>query len=312
MIPITARIYVAGHGGMVGSAIVRRLQDHGYKNLIFIDRSDLDLTDQSKVSEFFKRSKPEYVFLAAAKVGGILANNNYPAEFLYINLMIQSNVIHSAYCNNVKKLLFLGSSCIYPKMAEQPLREEYLLTGPLEPTNEAYAVAKIAGVKLCQFYRKQYGCDFISVMPTNLYGIGDNYHPENSHVLPALIQKFHLAKLLNKPSVEIWGSGRPLREFMFADDLADACIFLMNNYSDKEVINIGTGEEISIRNLALLIAEIVGFKGELKFNTSKPDGAPRKLLDLSKLHALGFKHKVSLREGIAIVYRDYLRQNPRH
>lgn len=308
MLPINAKIYVAGHRGMVGSAIVRTLLKHGYENLVLVDRKELDLIDQGRVFDFFKKNKPEYVFVAAAKVGGILANKTYPAEFIYNNLMIQSNIIHSAYRSGVKKLLFLGSSCIYPKMAEQPIRESSLLTGPLEPTNEAYAVAKIAGVKMCQFYRKQYGCDFICAMPTNLYGIGDNYHPENSHVLPALIHKFHVAKILDKSSVEIWGSGTPLREFMFADDLADACIFLMNNYSDDEIINVGTGEEISIKDLALMVAEVVDFRGKLKFNTSKPDGTPRKLLDSTRIRSLGFIHKISLKEGISIVYKDYLKQ----
>lgn len=308
MLHPNSKIYVAGHQGMVGSAIVRRLLQEGFKNLILIERNKLDLTNQTQVETFFRAFLPEFVFLAAARVGGIWANNTYPAEFLYENLMIQTNVIHSAYLFGVTKLLFLGSSCIYPKQAEQPIREESLLTGPLEPTNEAYAVAKIAGIKLCQFYRKQYGCDFISVMPTNLYGINDNYHPENSHVVPALIHRIHSAKVSGKTSVNVWGSGEPLREFMFTDDLADACIFLMKNYSGNEIINVGTGEEISIRELALLIKNIIGYHGDIEFDLSKPDGTYRKLLDLSRLHSMGFRHKVSLREGIALAYEDYLKR----
>lgn len=303
-----SRIYVAGHRGMVGSAIVRALRRQGFTNLILASRSELDLTDKTQVEAFFTREKPEFVFLAAAKVGGILANNTYPGDFLYDNLMIQNNVIHAAFKHGVEKLLFLGSSCIYPKMAPQPIKEEYLLTGPLEPTNEAYAIAKIAGIKLCQAYYKQHGCRFISAMPTNLYGYGDNYHPENSHVLPALLRRFHEAKIENKQEVAIWGSGKPLREFMFSDDLADACLFLMENYDDPELINVGTGEEISILELAKLTAEIVGYNGKITFDATKPDGTPRKLMDSSRLHTLGFRHRISLREGMALTYADFLKQ----
>jgi GDP-L-fucose synthase len=299
---------VAGHRGMVGSAIVRALRRQGFTNLILASRSELDLTDKTQVEAFFTREKPEFVFLAAAKVGGILANNTYPGDFLYDNLMIQNNVIHAAFKHGVEKLLFLGSSCIYPKMAPQPIKEEYLLTGPLEPTNEAYAIAKIAGIKLCQAYYKQHGCRFISAMPTNLYGYGDNYHPENSHVLPALLRRFHEAKIENKQEVAIWGSGKPLREFMFSDDLADACLFLMENYDDPELINVGTGEEISILELAKLTAEIVGYNGKITFDATKPDGTPRKLMDSSRLHTLGFRHRISLREGMALTYADFLKQ----
>jgi len=293
---------------MVGSAIVRALRRQGFTNLILASRSELDLTDKTQVEAFFTREKPEFVFLAAAKVGGILANNTYPGDFLYDNLMIQNNVIHAAFKHGVEKLLFLGSSCIYPKMAPQPIKEEYLLTGPLEPTNEAYAIAKIAGIKLCQAYYKQHGCRFISAMPTNLYGYGDNYHPENSHVLPALLRRFHEAKIENKQEVAIWGSGKPLREFMFSDDLADACLFLMENYDDPELINVGTGEEISILELAKLTAEIVGYNGKITFDATKPDGTPRKLMDSSRLHTLGFRHRISLREGMALTYADFLKQ----
>lgn len=299
---------MAGHRGMVGSAIVRALRRQGFANLILASRSELDLTDKTQVEAFFTREKPEFVFLAAAKVGGILANNTYPGDFLYDNLMIQNNVIHAAFKHGVEKLLFLGSSCIYPKMAPQPIKEEYLLTGPLEPTNEAYAIAKIAGIKLCQAYYKQHGCRFISAMPTNLYGYGDNYHPENSHVLPALLRRFHEAKIENKQEVAIWGSGKPLREFMFSDDLADACLFLMENYDDPELINVGTGEEISILELAKLTAEIVGYNGKITFDATKPDGTPRKLMDSSRLHTLGFRHRISLREGMALTYADFLKQ----
>ncbi len=299
---------MAGHRGMVGSAIVRALRRQGFTNLILASRSELDLTDKTQVEAFFTREKPEFVFLAAAKVGGILANNTYPGDFLYDNLMIQNNVIHAAFKHGVEKLLFLGSSCIYPKMAPQPIKEEYLLTGPLEPTNEAYAIAKIAGIKLCQAYYKQHGCRFISAMPTNLYGYGDNYHPENSHVLPALLRRFHEAKIENKQEVAIWGSGKPLREFMFSDDLADACLFLMENYDDPELINVGTGEEISILELAKLTAEIVGYNGKITFDATKPDGTPRKLMDSSRLHTLGFRHRISLREGMALTYADFLKQ----
>jgi len=304
-----AKIFVAGHRGMVGSAILRKLQAEGFTNLITRTSAELDLRNQQAVTDFFKQEKPEYVFLAAAKVGGIVANNTYRADFLYENLAIQNNVIHQAYVNGVKKLMFLGSSCIYPKLAPQPLKEEYLLTGPLEPTNEPYAIAKIAGIKLCDAYRDQYGCNFISVMPTNLYGYNDNYHPENSHVLPALIRKFHEAKVSGAGSVSIWGSGSPKREFLFADDLADACYFLMQTYNEPNLINIGTGEDLSIRELALVIKEVIGFEGELSFDTSKPDGTPRKLMDVSKLHALGWKHQIELKQGIALAYQDFLSKN---
>ena len=301
-----AKIFVAGHRGMVGSAILRKLQQEGFPNLITRTSAELDLRNQQAVADFFAAEKPDYVFLAAAKVGGIVANNTYRADFLYENLAIQNNVIHSSYQNGVKKLLFLGSSCIYPKLAPQPLKEEYLLTGPLEPTNEPYAIAKIAGIKLCDAYRDQYGCNFISVMPTNLYGYNDNYHPENSHVLPALIRKFHEAKAKGEQTVTIWGSGSPMREFLFADDLADACYFLMQNYNEPNLINIGTGEDLSIKDLALLIKEVIGFEGEMIFDTSKPDGTPRKLMDVSKLHALGWKHQIELKQGIALAYQDFL------
>lgn len=300
-----SRIYVAGHKGMVGSAIVRELQKNGYNNLITRTSSQFDLRNQPAVADFFREEQPEFVFLAAAKVGGIIANNTYRAEFLYDNLMIQNNVIHHSYLNKVKKLMFIGSSCIYPKHAPQPMKEEYLLTGLLEPTNEPYAIAKIAGIKMCESYREQYGCKYISVMPTNLYGLNDNYDLQNSHVLPALIRKFHEAKAENKPEVIIWGTGSPLREFMFADDLASACFYLMLNYDDKELINIGTGNEISIKDLALLIKNIIGFEGNLKFDTSRPDGTPRKLLDITKLGSTGFKYKTSLEEGIKIAYQDF-------
>lgn len=300
-----ARIYIAGHRGMVGSAILRKLREKGYSRFILRTSSELDLRDQRAVEEFFRQEKPEYVFLAAAKVGGILANNTYRAEFLHDNLVIQDNVIHQSYVNGVKKLLFLGSSCIYPKLASQPLKEESLLTGPLEPTNEPYAIAKITGIKMCDAYRAQYGCNFISVMPTNLYGPNDNYDLQHSHVLPALIRKFHEAKTANSPSVEIWGSGKPLREFMHADDLAAACCFLMLKYNEPGFINIGTGKDISIKELAGLIKGVTGYRGELQFDTSKPDGTPRKLLDVSRLHALGYRHQISLEEGIRQVYDDF-------
>jgi GDP-L-fucose synthase len=301
-----SKIYIAGHKGMVGSAIHRRLNALGFSNLVLKTSSELDLRNQQAVSDFFQEEKPEYVFLAAAKVGGIVANNTYRADFLYNNLQIQNNIIHSSFENNIKKLLFLGSSCIYPKMAPQPMKEEYLLTGPLEYTNEPYAIAKIAGLKLCDAYRDQYNCNYISVTPTNLYGINDNYHPTNSHVLPALIRRFHEAKINNIHTVEIWGTGSPKREFLFADDLANACIFLMENYNEKGLINIGTGEDISIKDLALLIKKIVGYEGEIKFDTSKPDGTPRKLMDVSKLHSKGWKHTVELEEGIKLAYQDFL------
>lgn len=303
-----AKIYVAGHRGMVGSAIMRKLQKEGYTNLISRTSAELDLRNQQAVTDFFASEKPDYVFLAAAKVGGIVANNTYRADFLYENLAIQNNVIHNSYVTGVKKLMFLGSSCIYPKLAPQPLKEEYLLTGPLEPTNEPYAIAKIAGIKLCDAYRDQYGCNFISVMPTNLYGYHDNYHPQNSHVLPALIRKFHEAKINGDPEVNIWGTGTPKREFLFADDLADACYFLMQNYNEPHLINIGTGEDLSIKDLALLIKECLGYAGNLVFDKTKPDGTPRKLMDVSKLHRLGWKHKIELKEGIRLAYADFLKE----
>ena len=300
-----AKIYIAGHNGMVGSAIVRKLITEGYENLIMRDSRELDLTQQNQVAQFFAEENPDYIFLAAAKVGGIHANNTYRAEFIYQNIMIEANIIHQAYIHKAKKLLFLGSSCIYPKLAPQPLKEEFLLTGLLEPTNEPYAIAKIAGIKLCESYRHQYGCNFISVMPTNLYGQNDNYDLNNSHVLPALLRKFHTAKLNNKPCVQIWGTGTPKREFLHVDDLADACFYLMQHYNEVELINIGTGEDISIKELALLIKNIVGFTGELIFNSSKPDGTPRKLLDVSKLHKLGWHHKIDLINGITSVYEEF-------
>lgn len=300
-----SKIYIAGHNGMVGSAILRRLTASGFENFVLRTSRELDLRSQPEVQEFFRREKPEYVFLAAAKVGGIAANNTYRAEFLYDNLMIEANVIHAAWQNGVKKLLFLGSSCIYPKMAPQPLKEEYLLTGPLEPTNEPYAIAKIAGIKLCDAYRAQYGCHFISVMPTNLYGPNDNYHPENSHVLPALIRKFHEAKRNGAPFVTLWGTGAPLREFLHADDLADACYFLMQRYDEPGFVNIGVGEDLPILELARLVRRIVGYTGEIRHDLSKPDGTPRKLMDVSKLTALGWKAKIGLEEGIKSVYKEY-------
>ena len=298
-----SKIYVAGHRGMVGSAIVANLTSKGFSNIITRTSNELDLTNQKAVAEFFENEKPEYVFLAAAKVGGIVANNTYRAQFIYENLMIQNNVIHHSYLNQVKKLMFLGSSCIYPKLAPQPLKEAYLLTGLLEETNEPYAIAKIAGIKMCDAYRDQYGCNFISVMPTNLYGFNDNYDLQNSHVLPALLRKFHEAKLNNESTVEVWGTGTPLREFLHASDMADACVFLMENYNEKGFLNIGSGKEISIKDLALLIKEIVGFKGEIYFDTEKPDGTPRKLMDVTKLENLGWKYKISLKEGIENVYK---------
>jgi|SRR6185312_7316047 len=299
-----ARIYIAGHKGMVGSSIIRKLKTLGYDNIITRTSKELDLRNQEAVLSFFKEQKPDYVFLAAAKVGGIQANNTYRADFLYENLIIEANVIHASYLTKVKKLLFLGSSCIYPKMAPQPLKESYLLTGLLESTNEPYAIAKIAGIKLCESYRLQYGCNFISVMPTNLYGPNDNYDLNNSHVLPALLRKFHTAKVENHPFVEIWGSGTPMREFLHVDDLAEACLFLMEKYNDAELVNIGTGSDVSIKDLATLIMNVAGYKGELKFNATKPDGTPRKLLDVSKIHALGWKHRISLEEGIKMVYSE--------
>lgn len=300
-----SKIYVAGHNGMVGSAIVRKLQEEGFNNIITRSSKELDLRNQQAVNDFFAKEKPTYVFLAAAKVGGIIANNTYRANFLYDNLAMEINIIHAAYENKVQKLLFLGSSCIYPKLAPQPLKEEYLLTGLLEETNEPYAIAKIAGIKLCEAYRDQYGCNYIAAMPTNLYGKGDNYHLQNSHVIPALIRKFHEAKMANNPTVEIWGTGKPLREFMFVDDLAAGCIHLMKHYNDRLFVNIGTEEEITIHDLAMLVKNVTGFNGEIVFDTSKPDGTPRKLMDTSRLHAMGWKHKTSLKEGLAKAYEYF-------
>lgn len=298
------KIYVAGHRGMVGSAILRNLEKSGYNNLVYKTSGELDLRNQQDVAEFFELEKPKYVFLAAAKVGGILANNTYRAEFLYDNLMIQNNIIHESYKNGVEKLLFLGSSCIYPKMAPQPMKEDALLTGLLEPTNEPYAIAKISGIKMCDAYRDQYGCNFISAMPTNLYGPNDNYDLKKSHVLPALLRKFHEAKEEGKPSVEVWGSGAPLREFLHVDDLADACMFLMNEYNEQGHINVGSGNEISIKGLAEMIKSIVGYEGKIVWDDSKPDGTPRKLMDNSKINALGWSPLISLQDGIATVYND--------
>jgi GDP-L-fucose synthase len=301
-----ALIYVAGHRGMVGSAVVRALQAQGYTNIVTRTSSELNLTDQEATETFYKEIQPEYVVVAAAKVGGILANNTYRAQFLYENLQIQNNVIHFAWKYGVKKLLFLGSSCIYPKLAPQPLKEEYLLTGLLEPTNEPYAIAKIAGIKMCEAYRDQYGCNFISAMPTNLYGPNDNYHPENSHVLPAMIRKFHEAKMEGKSEVIIWGDGSPLREFLYADDLADALVYLLLNYNEKEFVNVGCGEDISIMDLATLVQKVTGFQGEIVCDTSKPNGTPRKLMDVSRLFATGWSPKVALEQGIALAYQDFL------
>lgn len=304
---LNSKIYIAGHKGMVGSAILRNLEEKGYKNFLLKTSSELDLKKTQQVDEFFETEKPDYVFLAAAKVGGIQANNSYRADFLYDNLMIQNNIIHASFVNKVKKLLFLGSSCIYPKLAPQPLKEDYLLSGYLEDTNEPYAIAKIAGIKLCESYFRQHGCNFFSVMPTNLYGKNDNYDLNNSHVLPALIRKFHYSKENNLPFVEIWGTGSPLREFLNADDLSDACVFLMRNYNGHKHVNIGTGTDISIKDLALLIQKTTGYTGELKYDLSKPDGTPRKLLDVNLLNNLGWKHKISLEEGIRLVYEDYIK-----
>ncbi|AST06072.1 GDP-fucose synthetase [Anoxybacillus flavithermus] len=301
-----AKIYVAGHRGLVGSAILRKLQADGYTNLVYKTSQELDLRNKNEVDKFFEEEKPEYVFLAAAKVGGIVANNEYPADFIRDNLMIQTNVIDAAYRNGVKKLLFLGSTCIYPKFAPQPLKEEYLLTGELEPTNEPYAIAKIAGIKMCQSYNRQYGTKYISVMPTNLYGPNDNFDLHTSHVLPALIRKFHEAKETNAPYVEVWGTGTPRREFLYSDDLADACVFLMNNYEGNEIVNVGVGEDISIKELAEKIKNIVGYQGEIKFDTTKPDGTPRKLVDVSKINALGWKASISLDEGLQKAYQWFL------
>jgi len=306
---LDSKIYIAGHRGMVGSAIFRALKAKGFQNIVFRTSGELDLRNQQAVADFFSSEKPEYVFLAAASVGGILANSTYRADFIYDNLMIESNIIHSAWVNKVSKLMFLGSSCIYPKLAPQPLKESYLLTGELEPSNESYAIAKIAGIKLCEGYRDQYGCNFISVMPTNLYGYGDNYDLKSSHVLPALIRKFHEAKINNQPFVEVWGTGKPKREFLFADDLADACLFLMNTYNEKELVNVGTGKDLSIGELANEISLIIGFEGQISWDSSKPDGTPRKLLDVSKLRSLGWEASISLQDGIKIAYADFLKQS---
>lgn len=304
MMQPNSKIYVAGHRGMVGSAIVKNLQDKGFTNIVTRTSTELNLIDQEAVSHFFETEKPEYVFLAAAKVGGIVANNIYRADFIYENIMIQSNVIHNSYENGVKKLLFLGSTCIYPKMAPQPMKEDALLTGILEETNEPYAIAKIAGIKMADAYRNQYGCNFISVMPTNLYGLNDNYDLQNSHVLPALLRKFHEAKKNNEPEVTVWGTGMPLREFLHASDMADACVYLMDHYNEEGFVNIGTGKEISIKELALLIKKIVGYEGNVVFDATKPDGTPRKLTDTTKLHSLGWKHSIELEEGIRKVYEE--------
>ena len=305
----SSKIYIAGHRGMVGSALLRKLLADGFTNFVVKTSSELDLRNQEAVSRFFEEEKPEYVFLAAAKVGGILANNTYRGAFLYENLMIQNNIIHSSYLNGVKKLLFLGSSCIYPKMAPQPLKEDYLLTGLLEPTNEPYAIAKIAGIKMCDAYRSQYGCNFISVMPTNLYGPNDNYDLKNSHVLPAMIRKFHEAKINNEPSVTIWGTGKPKREFLHADDLAAACVYLMQNYNEEGLVNIGTGEDVEIGELAEMVKKVVGFTGTIENDLSKPDGTPRKLMDVSKLHGFGWKHTIDLFEGLKSVYKEFQELN---
>lgn len=304
-----SKIYVAGHRGMVGSAIVRKLTSLGYTNLLTRTSAELDLRNQQQVADFFEVEKPEYVFLAAAKVGGIMANNTYRADFLYENLAIQNNIIHGSYLNKVKKLMFLGSSCIYPKLAPQPLKESYLLSGYLEQTNEPYAIAKIAGIKMCEAYRAQYGCNFISVMPTNLYGTNDNYDLVNSHVLPAMIRKFHEAKEKGASEMTLWGTGSPMREFLHADDLAEACLFLMENYNESELVNIGTGEDVTIKNLAALVKQIIGFQGEIVWDNSKPDGTPRKLMDVSKLHGLGWHHKIALEDGIKLAYQNFLKLN---
>jgi len=302
----TSKIFIAGHNGLVGSALVRKLKEAGFTNLLLKNRNDLDLTNQHAVEVFFAYEKPEYVFLAAAKVGGIHANSTYPAEFIFSNMQVQMNIINEAWKYKTKKLLFLGSSCIYPKHAPQPMPEDCLLSGKLEPTNEPYALAKIAGIIMCQSYNRQYGTNFISVMPTNLYGPNDNYHPINSHVLPALIRRFHEAKVNNAPNVTIWGTGNPTREFLYSDDLADACIFLMENHNGNEIVNIGSGKEVTIRELALAVKSAVGYTGTVDFDVTKPDGTPRKLLDCSKLHAMGWRHKIELDEGIKLAYQDFL------
>lgn len=303
---LKSKIYIAGHRGLVGSAIHRKLIKDGYTNLVVRTSKELDLRDKEQVDRFFKEEKPEFVFVAAAKVGGIVANNEFPADFIRDNLMIQTNVIDASYRNQVEKLLFLGSTCIYPKLAPQPLKEEYLLTGPLEPTNDAYALAKIAGIKMCQSYNKQYGTNYISAMPTNLYGENDNFDLQSSHVMPALIRKFHEAKLSNQSSVEVWGTGTPKREFLYSDDLADACVYLMNQYNEDEIINIGVGEDVSIKELAETVQRVVGFEGELKFDATKPDGTPRKLVDTTKINQLGWKAKVELEDGIRKAYDWFL------
>lgn len=300
----SSKIYIAGHRGMVGSAIYRNLRNKGFENIVYKTSSELDLKNQQAVNDFFEQEKPDYVVLAAAKVGGIVANNTFRAQFIYENLMIEANIIHAAYVNNVKKLLFLGSSCIYPKLAPQPLKEEYLLSGYLEQTNQPYAIAKIAGIELCDSYRRQYGCNFISAMPTNLYGPNDNYDLNNSHVLPALLRKFITAKNNNLPNVELWGTGTPLREFLHVDDLAEACVFLLENYSEEGLVNVGVGHDISIKDLAELVKETVEFEGEIIWNTEKPDGTPRKLMDVSKINSFGWKAKIGLEEGIRMVYEE--------
>lgn len=305
-----SKIYVAGHAGLVGSAMMKQLKEKGYRNIILREMAELNLRDQAEVNRFFETEKPEYVFLAAALVGGIHANDTYPADFIYDNLLIECNVINASYLNGVEKLLFLGSSCIYPRDCPQPMKEEYLLTGPLEPTNEPYAVAKIAGIKMCQAYNKQYGTKFISVMPTNLYGPNDNYHPLNSHVLPALIRRFHEAKEADRPYVEAWGTGSPRREFYYSEDMAAACIYLMETYDGSEIVNIGCGQDMTIRELTALVAKIVGYKGEIHWDESKPDGTPRKLLDVSRLHGLGWTKHTPLEEGLKLAYRDFL-ENPK-
>jgi GDP-L-fucose synthase len=302
------KIYVAGHRGMVGSAIVRKLEKEGFSNIVYRTSVELDLRNQQAVNDFFDAEKPAYVFMAAARVGGIMANSTYKADFIYDNLMIEANTIHAAYNAGVKKLMFLGSSCIYPKLASQPLKEEYLLTGLLESTNEPYAIAKIAGIKLCEYYREQYGCNFISAMPTNLYGPNDNYDLQNSHVLPALIRKFHEAKEAGATGVTLWGSGKPLREFLYADDLADACLHLMQQYNEKEFVNIGTGKDLSISELAVMVKELTGFTGDIVWDSSKPDGTPKKLLDISKISALGWQYATSLEEGLKLTYQTFLKQ----
>jgi GDP-L-fucose synthase len=306
-----AKIYVAGHNGMVGSAIVRKLSSLGYTNLVLRTSKELDLRRQEQVEAFFAKEKPDYVFLAAAKVGGIMANSTYPADFMYDNMVIEMNVIHSAWQNQVKKLLFLGSSCIYPRLAPQPMKEDCLLTSSLEETNEAYALAKISGLKYCEYLNKQHGTDFISAMPTNLYGPNDNYHPVNSHVFPAFIRRFHEAKVNKTPNVTIWGTGTPLREFLYVDDLADACLFLMDHYSGNETVNVGTGKELSIKDLAYLMKKVIGYEGTIDFDTSKPDGTPRKLLDVSKLEKLGWTYKTELEDGIRLAYKDFLSHEAR-